>query len=122
MRVLLLSRDRELGLLRASALRAAGHFVLFPGGKDEAVREIKRAAFEVVVLSYTLSNDTAIELHELINQNCPSCGIVIVTKNAWAEGLLEHHAAITGDEGPEVLIAAVESARQHQPFLVKKRW
>jgi DNA-binding NarL/FixJ family response regulator len=118
MRVLLLSKDRELGLLRAFALKSAGHHVIFPKGKDEAVKVIRGGAFEVAILTYTLSNETAIELHELIKQGCPRCRIVIVTQHPWAESKLEHDVAITGDAGPDALVAAVEQAQAKQPFLV----
>lgn len=54
-RVLLLGRVQELAMYRAEVLRDRGFEVRTSTNKEEALKLIRRADFDVVVLSYTLS-------------------------------------------------------------------
>lgn len=80
MRVLLLGSDPELSRFRVHALEGAGFQVLYPETKQAAIDSIVPGAFDVVLISYTLSNTSAEELLELVRQSGPSCPIIAISK------------------------------------------
>ncbi len=109
-RVLLLGRNPELSAYRIEALEAAGFEVLAPTSRHEAERAILAGAYDVALLSYSLSNETAQELAELIRQSCPRCGIVAISETGWEDSKIAPDEIVVGSEGPQALIAAVRRA------------
>ena len=56
----------ELALYRAEVLRSRGFDAIIPRTKAEAVAAISDGEFDALVVSYTLPNDTAEEIVELL--------------------------------------------------------
>jgi CheY-like chemotaxis protein len=108
MRLVMLGTDRALGELRAMVLRNAGHSVIFPASRREAEMVIQAAAFDVLIVSYTVSDDTAHELTELARQRCPKCAIIAINRSGWEDKKLEHDLAIAAED-PQALVDAVNS-------------
>ena len=107
MRVLMLGQNNELTAYRVHAMESAGLEVIHPSSRAEAAEVIHNQRFDVAVLSYTLSSDTASELADLIRQSCPHCPLVAITGSPWRDSKLQPDQSIVGSEGPEALIAAV---------------
>jgi hypothetical protein len=106
-RVLIFGSIRELALYRAEVLRSNGFYVITPEDKAEAVAAIRRSGLDVVVLTYTLSNDTVEELTELVRQHCPDCRLITISETRNRDTKIEPDANVLADEGPKGLLAAL---------------
>src|SRR5579884_58273 len=109
MTVLMLGKQLELGLYRAEYLRNHGYTVIFPESRQEAVAAANAGAYDIVVLSYSLSHDSAIELRELIDQSRPNCPIITLTEQRWHDGKIKSDKVVLVSEGPEGLLDAIKS-------------
>src|SRR5690242_246215 len=78
-RVLVYGRLLELALYRAEVLRGRGFTVITPRSKSEVISAIQDGEFDALVLSYTLSSDTAEEIVELARQKCPDCPVITIS-------------------------------------------
>jgi DNA-binding response OmpR family regulator len=107
--VLLLSADTELSLLRRHALAQAGFAVARADSRQEALQFLQKKKFDVLVISYSLSTENIVEMTELFRARNPKSPIVTVAKGRWQDLKVEFDAAVTGEEGPEALIEAVET-------------
>ena len=112
-RVLMFGKMRELALYRAEVLRAHGFSVAIPASKTEAIAAIRRADFDVVVLSYTLSNDTVEEIAELVRQHCPDCRLVTISDTTYRDAKINPDANVLADHGPKGLIEALRETLKH---------
>jgi len=119
MTILLLGRHEELSAYRTEALKAAGFHVLSPKTRQDAVTHISDGRFELVVLSYSLSDDTAQELAELVRQNCSQCPIVAIAEHGWDDGRIKPDEIVIGSQGPEALIESVRRASRGKLRRVK---
>jgi DNA-binding NtrC family response regulator len=107
--VLLLSADPELSLLRRHALAHAGFAVTRAGSRKEALNLLEQEKFDVLVISYSMSDETIAEMTELFRKQNPNSAVVTVAKGEWQDLKIESDSTVTGDEGPEALIEAVET-------------
>lgn len=106
-RILVFGRLFELALYRAEVLRNRGFGVITPKTKAEAVSVIESGEFDAMVLSYTLSSDTAEELTELARQRCPACPLITISDSVAADPKLRPDAIVPASEGPAGLIKAL---------------
>ena len=109
-RVFLFGRLRELALYRAEVLRTEGFTVLIPDTKEEAVAAIRRASFDVAILTYTLSSDTVQELAELIREYSPEAPLIAISTSRKEDREINPDEIVIADEGPAALIAALRRA------------
>lgn len=107
MRVLLLGWDQELGQFRVHVLQREGFQVRFPQSKQEAVQAIREGGFEVALISYSLSNETAEELVELVRQHCDHCRVIAISETEWADDRLKPDATVSVTDGPNAMLLAV---------------
>ena len=119
MTVLLLGTDQELTLYRVQALEAAGIRVLHPRGKQEAIRLIDKADFDVAVLSYTLPNEAAVEFAELIRQQCAGCPLIAIAHSPWDDTKISPNEVVVGSEGPQALVEAIRRIGGQKLWRVK---
>lgn len=110
MRILLLGRHQELNAYRIEALEAAGFQVIAPANRRDAVRTILAAEYDVALLSYSLSNDTAQEFADLVRQSCSHCPIVAISETGWEDSKIKPDETVVGSEGPQGLIEAIQRA------------
>lgn len=106
-RVLLFSGMPELALYRAEALRGSGFNVLVPRSKDDAILAIKHASIDVVVLTYTLPNETVHELADLLREFCPECRLVVISETGRTDRKIAPDLIVLAAEGPIGLIEAL---------------
>jgi len=109
MTVLMLGNHLEPGLHRAEYLRNHGYAVIFPESRQEAVRAVNAGGYDVVVLSYTLSAETVIELRDLIEQSCPNCPVITLTEKRWSDQRIDSDKIVLIGEGPEALQKAIKN-------------
>ncbi|HLY92135.1 MAG TPA: response regulator [Candidatus Angelobacter sp.] len=113
-RVLLFSGIFEVALYRAEVLRGHGLEVRTPRSKDEAIGVIRRGEVDVVVLTYTLPDDTVKELADLVRQYCPGCRLVAISESGGFDEAVEPDAVVIANEGPAALVAAIRRVLQVQ--------
>lgn len=104
----MLGRNLELALYRAEVLHNAGHTVTIPKNKQEAMAIIDDRAFDVAIISYTLSNQSVEEFVELLRQKTPQTAIISIASHGWEDRLIQPDETILADEGPQALIAALK--------------
>src|SRR5581483_7502 len=105
--ILLLARHRELGLFRVHALEGAGHDVIFPQHKQAALEVIVRGNFDLIVLSYSLSSDTAQELVEIARQKYPDRPVIAISESGWEDTNLRPDATVLAGDGPDGMLDAI---------------
>jgi CheY-like chemotaxis protein len=106
-RVLLFSGMWEVALYRAEALRGHGLDVTTPRSKEEAIAAIRNGNADVVVLAYTLPNETVRELSDLIRQECPACSLIAISDSGKFDERVAPDAVVTASHGPAALIDAI---------------
>jgi PleD family two-component response regulator len=106
-RVLIVGTIRELALYRAEVLRAHGFAVSVSHSEGEAFDAIRSCGFDVVVLSYTLSNDVVEEVAELVRQHCPECRLVTISDTRYHDAKIAPDANVLADDGPKALLEAL---------------
>jgi CheY-like chemotaxis protein len=107
-RVLVVGRLHELALYRAEFLRQAGFMVSTAGDVEDAIRMMQRSAFDAVVLSYTLPNDTAQYLAKMARDFCNDCPIVAIAEAPIVDGRIAPDVVALADEGPSGLVSALQ--------------
>lgn len=115
----MLGRHLELGYYRAEFLKSHGIDVIFPESKQAALAAIRSRGFDVVVLSYTLSDKTARELVELLDQVNPQCPIISLTANRWDDPVLSPDKTVLATDDPQSLLDAINSV-QHRKSGVRR--
>lgn len=105
--MLLFSGIWEVALYRAEALRGHGLDVVTPRSKEETVDLIRRGQADVVVLAYTLPNETVREVSELIRQNCPGCRLIAISESGKFDGRIAPDAVVIASHGPSALVNAI---------------
>ena len=119
MTVLMLGRHLELGLYRSEFLQGHAYKVIFPKTKAQAFCAIQKGGFDVVVLSYSLSNDTAQEMVDLLEQHCPRCPIIALSDQRWDDRKIQPDHTVLASEGPDALLHTLEQIQQKRLYGVK---
>jgi hypothetical protein len=68
---------------------------------------IRRRQFDIVVLSYTLSNDVVEELAEQARQYCPRCPLIAISDTRRVDKRIFPDETVFAADGPAALIAAL---------------
>jgi CheY-like chemotaxis protein len=108
MRVLMLGQHLELGWYRSEFLRGHGYSVIFPETKKDAVNAITQDAYDVILLSYSLTHKTSQELLDLVEQHCPHCPVITMTEKRWEDRHLNPAENVLVSEGPQGLLDALK--------------
>jgi DNA-binding response OmpR family regulator len=114
--VLLLGRELELGHYRAEYLKSQGIHTIFPETKGAAMAVIRTGGFEVIVVSYTLSDATVKELMDVVEESCPRTPIIAITKQRWEDRVVKPAETVMDTDPPQALLDAirrVQRQRQH---------
>lgn len=112
MKILALSTDEELNLLRQFALTAAGHNVVVLNSEKEALAIAQGdAPYDVVLLCHKVPAATGRQLVRLLRQNKPQAKIVYVAHlyGEWPE--VEADRYVVGADGPEALTRVLEEVK-----------
>lgn len=89
MRVLVVDDEKNIRLSLSMALEAMKHDVSLASSGASAVQELKRAAFDVVLLDLRLSQESGLDLLEEILRLSPRAAVVLVTAYASIETAVE---------------------------------
>ena len=100
-------RIRELALYRAAVLRDRGFEVITPQTRDEAIAAVRKGGFDIVILTYTLSNEMVQELAEMVREYCPDCPLIAISNAGRVDREIGPDEMVNADEGPEALIGAL---------------
>lgn len=107
--VLLLSRDRELSLLRYHSLQHGGFAVFRADSRQEALALLEKR-YDALVISYSLSMETITEFIAFFRRTSPGAPVVCVVKGKWSDMKVDVDFTVNGDDGPEALLETLESA------------
>lgn len=107
-KILLLGRLRELALYRTEYLRGKGYDVIAPSTRGEAVEAIRRAGYDVAVVTYTLPNELVLEYAQLLREYCPSCPLIVIADRDLGDRNVAPDAIVIADHGPDALLRAVQ--------------
>jgi DNA-binding response OmpR family regulator len=109
MKILILSADPELALLRQHVLRGAGHDTLAPTSEKEAEHTMDTLAsdFDVAVLCHRLADGRARELIRRFHGANPQGKIVSVVHMYGEWPQIEADRYVVGTDGPEALVQVI---------------
>lgn len=112
MTVLMLGTQVELGHYRAEFLQShgIGVKVVFPESKIAAQSAIRGGNFDAVILSYTLPNEIAKELVDLIDQVCPHCPLIAITRERCEDREFKPDETVLDTDPPQNLLEALARA------------
>ena len=111
MKLLTLSTDPELSLLRKRLLETAGHEVLALSTEKEALKEIAGTTkFDVVLICHRLPDATARKAIRLLRDNHPEAKVVYMVHlyGEWPE--VEADRYVVGADGPDALLRVIQEA------------
>ena len=97
----------ELLSLRAAILQSAGYAVFTTMDTQEAIQEIRTESCGVLVLCYSVPEESRQEVTREFRERCPSGRIVAITNRPVTETPKQVDELVYGIEGPEILIQAV---------------
>jgi CheY-like chemotaxis protein len=111
MKLLSLSIDPELSLLRKRLLEIAGHEVVALSTEKEALEEVAGTAkFDVVLICHRLPDATARKTIRLLRDNHPETKVVYMVHlyGEWPE--VEADRYVVGADGPDALLRVIREA------------
>ena len=109
MKVLCLSKNLELALLRCSLLRSRGMEVDLPQSKQEALKLIETGSYDVAIICHSLSGRSADEFAEAFRTHNPGKCLIAITQTPWERPRIKADVYISGIDGPERLVEAVRT-------------
>ena len=111
MKLLSLSTDPELSLLRKRVLETAGHEVVALSTEKEALEEVAGTKkFDVVLICHKLPDATARKAIRLLRESHPQAKLVYVVHiyGEWPE--VEADRYVVGADGPDALVRVISEA------------
>ncbi len=108
MKILILTTDQELALLRQRVLESAGHQVIALSTEKEAVEAAeKQVPFDVALMCHRLPDSTARKIIRIFRDSKREGKIVYVVHiyGEWPE--VEADRYVVGADGPDALVRVV---------------
>ncbi len=108
MKILLLTTDQELALLRQRALESAGHDVVSTITEKEAMEAPnKQGPVDVALICHRLPDATARKVIRLFHERHPEGKVVYIAHiyGEWPE--VEADRYVVGADGPEALLRVI---------------
>jgi hypothetical protein len=109
MKIICLSTNVELALIRSSLLRARGMDIDFPQSKQEAMTLIETGRYDVALLCHSLSLQSADEFAEAFRPHHPGKCLIAIMGTPWERPRMKADVYICGIDGPERLLEAVRT-------------
>ena len=109
MKILSLSIDPELSLLRKAVLEAAGHEVTFLTSEKEGLQAAQSPDhYDVVLLCHRYPSATARQTVRLLRQHHPDTQIVYIAHvyGEWPD--VEADRYVVGADGPQALVRVLQ--------------
>jgi DNA-binding response OmpR family regulator len=109
MKIICLSTNLELALLRSALLRSQGIEVDFPQSKKETIKLIETETYDAAVVCHSLSNETAEEFAQEFRTHHPGKCLICLTRTPWERPRIKADVFISGIDGPEPLLEAIRT-------------
>jgi CheY-like chemotaxis protein len=107
-RILSLSADPELTLLRKRVLESAGYGVVTPLSDDEALAAAsEKNRFDVCIVCYRMWTGKARQIMRVFRQNNPNGQFLVMVRVYGEVPELEGDRYVVGADGPDALIAVL---------------
>ena len=116
MKILSLSTDPELSLLRKRVLETAGHDVVALSTEKEVLEEaVEPKQVDVVLICHRLPDATARKAIRLLRNSRPQAKVVYVVHlyGEWPE--VEADRYVVGADGPDALLRIINEAVSQTP-------
>jgi CheY-like chemotaxis protein len=108
LRILSLSADQELALLRKRVLESAGHEVVSPRSEKEALEAASRKnRFDVAIVCYRMWTGTSRRLMRVFRKNNPAGKFVVMVRIYGEVPEIEGDRYVVGTDGPDALLDIV---------------
>ncbi len=108
LRILCLSAERELALLRKRVLEAAGHEVAAPAQEKEALQAASEEnRFDVAIICYHMWAGTPRRFIRIFRKSNPGGKIVIMVRMYGEVPAREGDRYVVGADGPDSLLAVL---------------
>jgi CheY-like chemotaxis protein len=108
MKILILTTDPELALLRQGVLQTAGHDVIAISSEREAMESAEKGAeFDVALLCHKLPDATSRKIIRMFRQSRPEGKLIYIAHiyGEWPE--VEADRYVVGADGPEALLRII---------------
>ncbi len=108
LRILSLSSDRELALLRKRILEHAGHDVVAPAAEKEAEEAAAEGnRFDAAIVCYRMWPGSARRLIRMFRENNPGGKLIIMVRMYGEVPDLEGDRYVVGADGPDTLLNVI---------------
>ncbi len=108
LRILCLSADKELTLLRKRVLESAGHQVVAPQSDREAVAAAsEKNRFDVAIICYRMWAGATRRVMRIFQENNPQGKFVVVARIYGEIPEVEGDRYVVGADGPDALLAVL---------------
>jgi CheY-like chemotaxis protein len=112
LRILSLSADQELTLLRRRVLESAGHEVVAPLSDKEALETASaKNRFDVAIICYRMWTGKARQVMRIFRKNNPDGKFVVMVRVYGEVPDLEGDRYVVGADGPDALLAVFSEMR-----------
>jgi CheY-like chemotaxis protein len=111
MKILILTTDQELALLRQRVLESAGHQVLAVAGEREAIEAAEtQVPFDVALMCHRLPDATARKIIRIFRDGKRQGKVIYIAPiyGIWPE--VEADRYVVGADGPDALLRIVAEA------------
>ncbi len=113
LRVLCLSAEQELALLRKHVLEWAGHEVVAPLSDKEAIDAASgRNRFDVAIICYRMWPGKMREIMRIFRKNNPSAKFLIMVRVYGEVPEVDADRYVVGADGPEALLRVVSEMQK----------
>lgn len=111
MRVLCLSANLELALLRKAVLAIHGVEVDVARSKKEAEILLREHNYDAALHCYSISEKSAHNLASMFRENNPGRCLIYVAQSPWRGSPVKVDVSVCAIDGPEPLVEAVLSCK-----------
>ncbi len=108
LRILCLSSDKELTLLRKRVLESAGHQVVAPLSEKEALDAAsEKNRFDVAIICYRMWAGATRRVMRIFSENNPQGQFVVVARIYGEVPEIEGDRYVVGANGPDALLSVL---------------
>ena len=112
LRILSLSADQELTLLRKRVLESAGHEVVAPLSDKEALEAAsEKNRFDVAIVCYRMWTGKARQVMRIFRKNNPEGKFIVMVRVYGEVPDLEGDRYVVGADGPDALLGVFNEMR-----------
>ncbi len=108
LRILSLSADQELALLRKRILQLAGYEIVSPRSEKEALDAISlKNRFDVLIVCYRMWTGSALRLMRIFRKSNPAGQVLIMVRIYGEVPDIEGDRYVVGTDGPDALLRVI---------------